>query len=222
MKGIRKTRFLMGAAAAGLALVAGFVLWAQVSAQAPSISVDNVSVAPGEEATVNISSSVPGGLGAWTLDITYDPEVVTPTGCDGGDENSVCNENFADDAVRITGASATGTDDDTVLGSITFAFVEDDCDGASSDLSVSISVLADPTIGDPQDISADADVSDGSVTCEIPAEESPTVLPTLPPTGAFDGASGGSDDLGWVLAALAMAGVAAVAGLGALRMRNNQ
>jgi hypothetical protein len=199
-------------------LVAGFVLWAQVSAQAPTITVDNVSAAPGEAVVANVTANVPDGLGAWTLDITYDPAVVSPTDCDGGDANSVCNPDFAEDAVRITGASATGIDEETILGGIEFTCADD---VGESDLSVSISVLADATIGDPQDISADADVSDGSVTCEEAAAPTATTPPVLPPTGLYDTSSGGSN-LGWVLAALAMAGVAAVAGLGALRMRNNQ
>lgn len=217
MNGFKKTRLLLGAAATGLALVAGLLLWGQVSAQAPSISVEDGTAAPGEEVTIAVMANVPDGLGAWTLDISYDPDVVTPTDCDGGDANSVCNTGFASDAVRVTGASAQGIDEETILGNITFECGDSEGD---SDLTVNLNVLADATIGDPQDISGDADVSNGSVTCAV-AEE-PTVVPTeLPPSGSFDSSSGGNN-LGWILAALSMAGLAAVAGFGALRLRTQR
>src|SRR3989304_8623757 len=107
MKGIKRIRFgLVGAAAVGLVLVAGLLVSAQVSAQdGPTLSVGSAEAAPGEEATVAVTANVPGGLGARTLDITYDPDVVTPTDCDRGDANSVCNTEHAADQVRVTGAS---------------------------------------------------------------------------------------------------------------------
>jgi hypothetical protein len=212
MNGVNKMRFLLGAAATGLAIVAGFLLWAQVSAQSASIALGDGSAAPGEEASVDLTANVPDGLGAWTLDISYDADVVTPTDCDGGDANSVCNTEYADGTVRVTGASAQGIDEEVILSTITFS-----CDDeGDSDLSISVSVLADATIGDPQDIT-DYDLSDGSITCAV---EEPTEEPTqLPPTGSgFGGDSGMS--LAWLIAALSLAGVAGVAGLGALGLRN--
>lgn len=222
MNGFKKTRFLLGAAATGLALVAGFLLWAQVSAATPSITVDNATAAPGEEVTVAVTANVPDGLGAWTIDISYDADVVTPTDCDGGDANSVCNIDYAPgEAVRVTGASAQGIDTEKVLGNITFMCADT---AGDTDLTATLNVLADATIGNPADISGDADVSNGSISCAVAAPTSTAAVePTkLPITGAFDGGSGGSSDMGWILAALSMAGLAAVAGFGALRMRARQ
>jgi hypothetical protein len=215
MNGFKKTRLLLGAAATGLALVAGFLLWAQVSAATPSVSVESGTAAPNEEVTVAVSANVPDGLGAWTLDISYDTSVVTPTSCDGDPANSVCNTAFATDAVRVTGASANGIRGEKVLGHITFKC---GTSTGTSPLTITLNVLADATIGNPADISAGAEVNSGSIDCAVPVPA--TTAPTaLPPTGAFDGGSGGSSNMGWILAALSMAGLAAVAGLGALRLR---
>ncbi len=215
MNGFKKTRFLLGAAATGLALVAGFLLWAQVSAATPSVTVESGTAAPGEEVTVAVSANVPDGLGAWTLDIAYDTDVVTPTACDGDPANSVCNTHYAADSVRVTGASANGIRGEKVLGHITFKCGSS---AGNSALTITLNVLADATVGNPRPIDAGATINSGRITCAVavPATTAPTALPIV---GAFDGGSGGSSDMGWILAALSMAGLAAVAGLGALRMR---
>ena len=62
------------ATAAVLALVGGLMV-AQVSAQEPSLSVGDGEAAPGDDVTVQVIANVPDGLGAWTLDISYDPDV---------------------------------------------------------------------------------------------------------------------------------------------------
>ena len=65
----------------------------------------------------------------------------------------------ADTVVRITGAVALGLEGDTTLGIITVK-----CEAAgTSALALSIDVLADATIGDPQETAAH--VTDGEVTC---------------------------------------------------------
>jgi hypothetical protein len=193
---------------------------AQVSAQGPELSIGDVETAPGTEVTVDLVANVPDGLGAWTIDVDYDTSVleVDATDCDGGDANSVCNPAYADGVVRVTGASASGIDEETILSTLSFTCLDDE---AESPLGLTISVFADATIGDPQDISGDTTVSDGSVTCAVPE---PTVEPAaatattgLPVVGSPPSSDG--DSFGWVIAALAGAGVAALAGFGALRMR---
>ena len=218
MKGIKRIRFgLVGAAAVGLVLVAGLLVSAQVSAQdGPTLSVGDGEAAPGEEATVAVTANVPDGLGAWTLDITYDPDVVTPTDCDSGDANSVCNTEYAADQVRVTGASAQGIDEETVLGNITF-----ECGDAEdeSDLTIVINVFADATIGAPVDISADTEVTNGSITCAEPAPVPTATVRVIVPTGTGGATDSGSSGLGWIIAVLAGAGLAGIAGFGALRLR---
>ena len=217
MKGLRGRRLsLIGIAAVGVALVAGLLLSAQVSAQAPTISIGSAEAEPGDEATVDVVANVPDGLGAWTIDISFDTDVVSAVDCEE-ESGSVCNPDFADGTVRVTGASASGLDEESVLASITFA-CEDE---GESDLTMSLEVLADATIGDPQDISGDASVEDGSITC-AEAVVAPAATATIAPRVIAPTGSGGGDDgssFGWLIAVLAGAGVAGMAGFAALRAR---
>jgi len=217
MKGLKSMKLGLLATAAVVALVGGLMV-AQVSAQGPEVSVGDGEAAPGADAVVDVTANVPDGLGAWTLDITYDPDVVTATDCEP-DNGSVCNPDYLDTGttVRVTGASANGLDEESVLASITFACADTE---GETDLTIEISVFADATVGDPQDISGDTTVSNGSVTCAVPQPTSTGVPPT-PRIGdvGFGPSSDSDGGLGWVIAALAGAGVAALAGFGALRMR---
>jgi len=216
MKGVKSMKLGLLATAAVLALVGGLMV-AQVSAQGPELNLSDGTAAPGDDATVELSANVPDGLGAWTVDISYDTDVATATDCEG-EAGSVCNPEFAADTVRVTGASATGLDEETVLASITFTCEDAEAD---TDLTIAISVFADATIGDPQDISGDTTVSDGSVSCAEPVVAAPTNTPVIVPSGfgPSDGSDGDGGSSSWVIAALAGAGVAALAGFGALRMR---
>jgi hypothetical protein len=212
---------------ATLALVAaiGAILLAssQISAQETALNITSATQVPGGEASAELTAlSIPApGLGAWTIDITYDPAVVTAVACTPESaELNVCNAAFSDDTVRVAGANGDGLQGDTLLASIVFEC--DNSDGVS-DLTLSIRTLVDATVGDPQAI--DATLQHGSITCasEEPPPSTPTETPTpdagiLPDSGTggdFDG--GGS--LNWLVAALAAAGLVALAGAGTLRWR---
>jgi hypothetical protein len=191
----------------GIAAVAavGVVLMAsQVFAASGTASVGSESVAPGEQGAVDVEALgvTSPGLGAWTIDVEYDPDVVTAVGCDAEQESSVCNSAYAADTVRLTGATATGLEGDSLLGTIVFECGDDE---GTSPLEISLFTFADATLGGPMDI--DADTVDGEIACE----------PGLPATGTGGGDSGGA--LGWLIAALAAVGVAGVAGFGALRLK---
>jgi hypothetical protein len=195
-----------------VAAVAGVGLLASTAWAAAGVSIGSASVAPGGEGSVDLEATGIGdpGLGAWTLDITYDPDVVSVASC-SPQQGGVCNPAFADDMIRVTGASASGLEGDTTLATITFECGDEE---GSSDLDISINVLADATIGDPQPIEGTA--SGGSIDCEVQATS--TIVPRdLGPTGAGPGSDG--SDFGWPIAALAGAGLAALAGFGALRLR---
>jgi hypothetical protein len=98
------------------------------------------------------------GLGAWTIDVAYDPAVVSVTGC-VGTENSACNPRYEDRTVRLAGAAGTGLQGDVTLMTLTFT-----CDAAgTSPLTVDVVLIADATIGNP--LAIDATTQDGSVTC---------------------------------------------------------
>jgi hypothetical protein len=119
------------------------------------------------------------GIGAWTVDVTYDPSVVTAFSCDGnrgpdvtpeaatqtptptptGPGLAFCNPSYKDNIVRSTGAVVQGASGDVPLATITFL-----CESAgTSDLTISVSTFADATIGEPTDINHTEESS--SITC---------------------------------------------------------
>jgi hypothetical protein len=126
----------------------------------PTLSLGDATAAASQTARVEmrITGFPEPGLGAWTLDIQYDPAIATPTGCEPR-EGSVCNPEFREDLVRIAGAVAEGLVGDTALGTVTFT-----CDAAgTTPLDVLIDVLADGTIGGPQPVAANIDA--GQLVC---------------------------------------------------------
>lgn len=161
--------------AVSLAVYAG-VLVTNVSAQQPSVSVGSSSATVGGEASVTVMALgiADPGLGAWTLDITYDAALLTALACIP-EQGGVCNPMFDSNVVRITGASASGVAGDTSLGAITFR-----CDAeGTSVLDLNIVLIVDATIGDPQAI--DASASDGSIECGGATPVPPTATPGTPP-----------------------------------------
>ena len=129
----------------------------------PTLTAGSATAATGADATVDVQVLGFGapGLGAWTIDITYDPDVVSIADCDTDTANAsnVCNPAYDADTIRIAGAVAEGLEGDTVLGRLTFT-----CEAAgTSALELSIDVLADGTLGDPRPTAAN--VGDGTITC---------------------------------------------------------
>lgn len=182
---------LKAAAVALLVVVAGLLTLSQVSAQDPTVSIDRITIAFGEQGTVSLSSLDidPPGLGAWEIGILYDPAVTTPVGCVelGG---SVCNIGFSSNQIRVTGASASGHVGDEDLARITFACNSND---AITALTLIVDVFSDATIGNPQPIARDLD--HGSVSCDESGDPAPTATrrptsvppPTAVPTDVPDG-----------------------------------
>lgn len=218
MKGLRAVAF---AAGLGAALVLGLVTGingSRVSAQAPTVSVGSTTIAVGGQGSVALQAldMAAPGLGAWSMNIVYDPGVVTQVGCTP-QSGSVCNPNFAADTIRVTGASAGGLEGDTTLA--TFAFR---CTSVgTSALTLSVDTLADATPGSPQPITAAT--TNGSVTCQEPptppspppptATQPPGPTPTpvvviVPSAGFGPFDSGGPSVAGWFIAGLAGAGIA--------------
>ena len=202
----------------GAALVAILVLAGSAFAQDGGVSVSDGSADAGGSGDVSLDVADVGGsgLGAWTVDISYDNSVLSATDCTA-EQGGVCNAGFTDSSVRITGASAGGLSGDKVLGGITFS-----CSGeGESALTIDLSVFADATIGDPQDLSPS--VSDGTFTCggdEPDPDPTATVVVTGPPdVGTGIGGSDGNG-LSWLVALIAVIGVAVLAtGYGVARSR---
>ncbi len=88
------------------------------------LTIDSASMAVGSQAvlSVNALNVGPPGLGAWQIDVVYDPSVVVVAGCTA-EQSGVCNTDFASNTIRFTGASATGLVGDTTLAEIDFSCV---------------------------------------------------------------------------------------------------
>ena len=126
----------------------------------PAVRIDSVEAALDSEVKVDMVAldfDAPG-LGAWTVDVHYDPEVVTLMDC-AAEHGGICNKEFDDGAARVAGVSAVGLVGDSFLASLTFGCKKE----GSSDLALKIEVLADGTLGDPQEV--DADLVHGEITC---------------------------------------------------------
>ncbi len=220
MKRIRGLRFgLVGAAAVVVVLIGVLMLAGNAAAQGgATLTVTNGAAEQGEEGTVSVDAGDVGGpgLGAWTVDVAYDTSVITAVDC-SAEKVGVCNAEFATDTVRITGASAGGLEGDTTLGGITFECVDA---RRSSALTLTISVFADATIGDPQDI--DATVINGAFECGprffvIDDGYLDFGIDDLGDLGTGPAETDGSN-FGWLIAVLAVVGTAGlVVGFGARR-----
>lgn len=213
MKGIKG--LALGTAVAAFVAVGGLMFASQVFAATGTVQVTDGSAAPGGSDTVELSAldvTAPG-VGAWTIDIFYDPDVISAVACTAA-QGGVCNAEFTDEAVRITGAVAVGIEGDSSLGTVTFECA--DAEGESP-LEVSLFTFADGTLGGP--LTIDAETDDGTFTC---ADEEPTatVAPRLPASGIGTNDSNGS--MSWIIAALAGIGLASMAAYGALRLRENR
>lgn len=199
----------LSAAIAGMLVVGGLLVASHVFAASGTIKIGSGSAAVGEDGLVDLNALdvTSPGLGAWTIDINYDPDVVTATACSAA-QGGVCNAEFAADQVRITGAVARGLEGDSFLGNITF-----ECGDAAGEtaLDVSIFTFADGTLGGPLPI--DETIVSGTFACTAEA-------PQLPSTGVGDSSDGNS--MTWVIASLAAAGLASMAAYGALRLRSNR
>jgi hypothetical protein len=177
----RMTRIGLSLAVAALVLTAGWgvALRGANAGAAPTVAVDSATMAVGATGSVDVTAlNMPDpGLGAWSINVTYDPSVLEADGCTA-QNGSVCNPAFAADTVRISGATAQGMPGDTVLSIIGFRCVL----VGSSPLTLTIDTLADGTPGDPQDI--DADIVNGSVNCAVPSTPTtPPPVPTATPGG---------------------------------------
>ena len=188
----------------------------QAAGQGETIQIESLNIAVGEEGAVNLDAlaMVAPGLGAWTVDIAYDPAIVTAVACvpaSGG----VCNADFDTTTVRATGANADGLDGDSTLATVTFRCAAQ----GTSALDLTVQVLVDATVGDPQAISAA--VVDGSVTCGttlMAATPTPTPDSGLPTAGGGYFDTAGPSPITWLIAGLIGAGIAwLIAGVAGVR-----
>ena len=185
---------------AGVLLLTGrFSSQAQAGGFAYVFHVGSLVMAVGEDGSVELSTTdIADPLGTWTIDITYDDDVVSVVEClprQGG----VCDLDRGVGSLRVTGASAAGVTRDTVLASITFR-----CQQEGSSL---LSLSAE--IGGAFPIGTHVEVEDGVVTCQEAAEPTSTPMIALPAAGGGNSPGSAVD---WPLIALVFAGLAFASG----------
>lgn len=165
-------------------LILGIALWlalftSRVGAAEGALRVDSATAGTGQEVGVGLTAVdiKSPGLGAWTVDVAYDPGVVSLVSC-VPKQGGICNESYSDGVLRVTGVSVTGLEGTAVLAHITLRCLEE----GTSDLAIGVNVFADASPGDPQPI--DAAVEDGSIVCT--SEPQPTATPVVPPPPGSD------------------------------------
>lgn len=148
-----------------------------------TVSIDSAAMDVGEERFVQLRlTDVVGAVGAWQIDIAYDPSVTSVIECIAL-ANSVCNPNATQRSVRVAGANAAGLTDDRTLAVLSFR-----CDSAgTSPLTLEVAV------GAAIPIAFEVDTRDGSITCEEPSAAPATSTPSATPTFSLPAA--GSADL---------------------------
>jgi hypothetical protein len=86
-----------------------------------ALSLHPLPPAPGagRQSSLTLTADTDGAaLGAWTVDLSYDPVTVTVLGCQAT-VGGICNAAFAPGVVRVSGASAAGLDGSQVLTTLT-------------------------------------------------------------------------------------------------------
>ena len=160
--------------AGSLLLAAGLVSSSGASANGPTIGVGSLSSSVGSVGKVNLTVAdiAAPGAGAWTIDLHFDPGVVSSVACTAEQGGSICNAQFEAGVVRVVGTNVYGLQGDAVLASIGLA-----CKSAGeSALEITTDVFVNATPGDPTDIVAK--ISNGTATCS--AEPQPTATEPQP------------------------------------------
>jgi hypothetical protein len=192
-----------------------------------TVSVSGGTVAPGGNITVDVNITPTGTLvGAADVQVDYDPAVLTPTACTPA---ASCNTAFDANTVAFSLADLAGLTG--VEGTITFNAIG--AAGTSSALTVVVTACSDETGTTITCTPQNSTVNVQQPTASPSPSPAPTASPTgtagagtatptgsptpagLPPTGGSDG---DSSSIGWVLAALGIAAVAA-AGWATMRLR---
>jgi hypothetical protein len=119
----------------------------------PLVRIGSTTLGPGQSSTVSLEAlGMPSpGLGAVTIDVSYDPAVVDAVGCNANPhgvlDSGLCSIAYAPDVVRCVGLRASaGAVGDVSLCDITFQAIS--ASGTQSSLALSVVELAD-TLAQP-------------------------------------------------------------------------
>ena len=167
--GLEFRRFGFVALLIGVMALSMVLVSSRAGAVQGTVRMASAAAGIGQEASVTLSAVDVGspGLGAWTLDVAYDPAVVSVVAC-RAEYGGICNELFSQGVVRVTGISVGGLDGTVDLAHMTFLCIA----GGTSALAPSIDVFSDASLGDPWPIAAV--IQGGAIAC---TEDSPTATP---------------------------------------------
>lgn len=113
-----------------------------------TIRLESASLQPSESATLTLEGVgfASTGVGALTVDVSYDPTAVSVTACEADPERvfdlALCGEEYAKGTVRVTVIDAEGEAGDFALAEITFTAGSGT---GSQTLAVRVETLADAT-----------------------------------------------------------------------------
>lgn len=119
-----------------------------VVAVEPNIRLESASLGPRESVPLSLEGRGfdATGVGAITLDVSYDPKTVSVTACFADPEEvfdlALCNQEYAEGVVRVTAIDAQGEAGDFSLAEITFTA---GTEPGTQTLGVRVETLADPT-----------------------------------------------------------------------------
>jgi hypothetical protein len=146
--------------AGSIALAASLVSTA--SADGPALTVESLESNVGGVAKVEVRVADVGspGIGAWTIDLHFDSDVISGIACTAGQGGSICNPTYSEGVARIVGTNIYGLEGDALLASIGFACKSE----GETSLDLSYTVFVDATPGNPTDI--DAKIVNGTADCK--------------------------------------------------------
>lgn len=176
---------------ASIILAAGLSAWwssGSAVAQVNSLGVDHdggtadintgpAVVAPGGSTTISIVTEAPAsGLGAWSVNVMYDPAIITPTGCTAFGDTAACNLAFTSTQVRFAGVKVSGIFGISSLANLTFQAIGSA--GQCSALGPSAVTWNDPAaVVLPRPL-----VSSGQICISVPPTPTPSPAPTPTPS----------------------------------------
>ena len=123
------------------------------------ITISSLDLEVGEQGLVFVEAErvAQPGVGAWTLNISYDSDLVSLVGCEVRDKHSECSEESTG-TVHVRGASAEGLQSGTVLAELEFR-----CDRpAATELGTEVEMWSVASTGFIERL---VDVEEGRITC---------------------------------------------------------
>jgi hypothetical protein len=172
----------VAAAGGALLLAASVVSRAGASSGGPTIAVDSLNSSVGGIAKVEVSVAdvAAPGVGAWTVDLHFDPEILSGITCTSEQGGGICNAQYDPGVARIVGTNIYGLEGDATLASIGFGCKSP----GETTLELVYSVFVDATPGNPTDV--EAKLVNGTATCEEGSAEPTPTPPGSDPKSAGD------------------------------------